>query len=129
MAAPDIPDEVRWFIDEYIASIQQLEVLFVLTSAPESDWSVEAIDERLGIGAVAVTNRLINLLVKGLVTESGSRPAVYRYRPRTEMIARAVEQAGESYRKNRRQVVQIIAAKTDNQLRNFSDSFRIFGDE
>lgn len=120
---------MKRFIFDYIGSVQQLEALLVLSSAPEKEWTPEAVAARLEINATSVANRLIVLLVKGLLTAKEIPGLVYQYKPKDAEIEKTVSQLSEIYKKHRLQVIDLIAEKSTSPIRDFSDSFKIREDE
>lgn len=82
MSTP-LSDDIRRFITEHIASLDQLEILAFLRRNRANSWSPEDIAARFRSSASAVIARVDRLLDNGLVAQLQSDPPQYRYETRT----------------------------------------------
>jgi predicted transcriptional regulator len=119
-----IPEDIRRFIGDYVASVQQLEVLLLLCHRPEKTWTAEEVAKELKIGLATAANRLIVLMVKGLVTVNEGPIPSYSYNIRNQSACEMVSRLSDLYQSNRMQIIDIISAKAENDLRNISDAFK-----
>lgn len=124
MTKEQVPKEVRHFIWNHIGSVQQLEVLLLLSSSPEKEWTVAAVGEELQMSTTTAANRLINLWIKGLIAAKEEAVLSYTYRPRNKEMDHVVQALAQAYREHRLEILEIISSKKDMILRSFSDSFR-----
>jgi hypothetical protein len=118
-----IPEEVHRFILQCIDSVEQLEVLLLLHGSPAVTWSPEAVATNLYSNPDSIGRRLAGLCGKGLlaVTEASS----YRYQPRTPELDATVLRLADTYRQRRVAVITVIASKPMENVRAFSDAFRL----
>ena len=119
-----LPEDVHRFILTSIESVEQLEVLLLMHGAPNASWTPEAIARQLYSTPSSIRGRLDALGRQKLVAAEGS-PPTYRYRPGTESLAGTIDSVAECYRRRRVAVVTLIASKPLENVRAFSDAFRL----
>lgn len=118
-----IPEDVRRFLLQCIDSVEQLEVLLLLHRTPDQVWSPEAVAQALYSNTASIARRLAGLDVSGLVASDESRS--YRYQPSTAALEDTVTLLAETYRERRVAVITVIASKPMENVRAFSDAFRL----
>jgi hypothetical protein len=123
--AGHLPIEVEEFVFNYIDSLEQLEILLLVRSKPESLWSVKEVNETLKSSPSSVAQRLEKLTTYGLIQARSQEPACYQYHPATPQLAAAVQELALAYKERRLTVVQCIFSKPLSSLRIFADSFKL----
>jgi hypothetical protein len=118
-----LPEDVRTFLHQNVESVEQLEVLLLLWRAPERGWSPEEVATAVYSHPSSVVRRLALLLGQGLLRER--EPGCYQYAPRTADLHDTVTRLAHTYRERRVAVVTLIASKPIENVRAFSDAFRI----
>ena len=120
-----IPQEVREFVAKYIRSLDQLEVLLLVSALPDREWSVEDVYNVVRSSIPVVRERLDGLVDAGILSRS-QEPPVYRYQPRTEAMARAISALSATYKLSRHRIVELIYApgEPDETLKGFTEAFR-----
>jgi hypothetical protein len=118
-----IAEEVRRFLLQCIDSVEQLEVLLHLYRTREQSWSPDAIALALYSNPASIARRLAGLYSHGLLTLTSS--SAYRYQPKTAELEATVSQLAETYRQRRVAVISIIASKPMENVRAFSEAFRL----
>jgi hypothetical protein len=118
-----IPEGVRRFLLQCIDSVEQLEVLLHLYRTPEQTWSSESIARLLYSNPASIAHRLARLHANGLLAETSG--SVYRYQPKTAELDATVSQLAETYRQRRVAVITVIASKPMENVRAFSEAFRL----
>ncbi len=116
-------EEVVAFIRAHIGSLYALELLLLIKRARGKTWQAGELVRELRSSRTAVAEALNRLLRAGLVAENPS--GGYTYAPATaerERLADAIEQA---YTSRPISVVRAIVAAPDEQLRVFSDAFKL----
>jgi hypothetical protein len=119
-----IPEDVHRFILSSIESVEQLEVLLLMQAAPGVEWTPEAIALQLYSTPSSIGGRLAALVRQDLVQVTGT-PPTYRYHPKIPSLASTVERLADCYRTRRVAVVTLIASKPLENVRAFSDAFRL----
>lgn len=119
-----IPNELRKFIGLYIGSVEQVEILLLLSDAPDRDWTSDTVFKEIQSNISSVTARLKALHAQGFLTSDEGEPPIYRYAPRTDELAEGVALLKGAYRESYVKVIEAIYADPMQQARNFADSFR-----
>jgi predicted transcriptional regulator len=118
-----IPEEVRNFLLQCIDSVEQLEVLLLLHRTPEQAWSPETVAQALYSNADSIRRRLAGLHANGLLASTAS--SSYGYQPKTSALDATVRLLADTYRERRVAVITVIASKPMENVRAFSDAFRL----
>ena len=118
-----LPEDVRQFLNQYIESVEQLEVLLLLWRTPERGWTSDEVATAVYSHPSSVVRRLAMLLGQGLLRER--EPGCFQYAPRTGELHAAVTHVDHMYRERRVAVITLIASKPIENVRAFSDAFRI----
>jgi predicted transcriptional regulator of viral defense system len=122
-----LPADVHRFLHEHIESVEHLEVLLLLSRTSERGWSVAEVAEALYSHPSSIKLRLGRLVGQGLLREI--EEGCYRYSPRTIELRTTVQRVAESYHDRRVAVITLIASKPLDNVRAFSDAFRIRRDK
>jgi len=118
-----LPDDVYRFLYHNIDSVEQLEVLLLLRQSPQRGWTADAVARQLYSHPSSILHRLSSLAGRGLLREL--EPACYQYAPRSTELHATVTRAAECYRERRVAVITLIASKPIENVRAFSDAFRL----
>ena len=118
-----LPQDVHHFLHQHIDSVEQLEVLLLLWRSPERGWTSDDVATTIYSHPTSVVRRLALLLGQGLLRER--EPGCYQYAPRTAELHAAVSHLDQMYRERRVAVITLIASKPIQNVRAFSDAFRI----
>ncbi len=126
MPEVSLTPELQKFIARYVESVEKLEVLLLLANAPEKNWSPAEVHQQIQSNLKSIERRLKDLGTEGFVAQS---PNGFRYQPKSPELAKHVADLGELYQKRRVTVIQAIFSESTEQLRRFSDAFRLRKDE
>ena len=118
-----LPTDVHQFLHQNIESVEQLEVLLLLWRTPERGWTSEDVATAVYSHPSSVVRRLALLLGQGLLRER--EPGCFQYAPRTTDLHDTVTRLDRMYRERRVAVITLIASKPIENVRAFSDAFRI----
>jgi hypothetical protein len=118
-----LPADVHRFLHDYIESVEHLEVLLLLSRTPERGWNAAEVAEKLYSHPSSIKLRLARLLGQGLVREI--EEGCYRYSPTTGDLHTTVLRVADCYHERRVAVITLIASKPLDNVRAFSDAFRI----
>lgn len=118
-----ISEDVRRFLLQCIDSVEQLEVLLHLYRTPEQSWTSDSIALALYSNPASIARRLAGLYSNGLLNLTSS--SAYRYQPKTAELDATVSRLAETYRQRRVAVITVIASKPMENVRAFSEAFRL----
>lgn len=118
-----LPDDVRQFLHQNIESVEHLEVLLLLWRTAERGWTSDEVATAIYSHPSSVVRRLAMLLGQGLLREREA--GCYQYAPRTPELHHTVTRLEHVYRERRVAVITLIASKPIENVRAFSDAFRI----
>ncbi|MGH7518963.1 MAG: hypothetical protein ACREOC_16110 [Gemmatimonadales bacterium] len=125
MAAKALPDDIVGFLNQHIDSVEQLEVLLLLHRAAESTWTAEMVAAALYTQPASAARRLAALHTDGLIEAAPRQPGGYRYVPEPSGAGEMISNLADTYRERRVAVVTAIASKPMENVRAFSDAFRL----
>lgn len=126
MSQEDFPSSVASFIRGRINSVTQLEILLLLYSDPQKEWTALAVSSRLSNTESSVKIHLARLASSSLITiRKMSDTLFYRSRTDDSALSASVKQLADAYAKWRFRVIDAIFAEQNENLRNFSESFRL----
>jgi hypothetical protein len=121
----EIPQIVQEFIQNYIESVDALEILLLLRDVPQKEWGSLAVSRALGFDPNAVATRLDKLKSAGLIRDrTVANERLYRYGPSTPEMALALNELAKLYPTYRVRIIGIIFSKPLNGIRTYADSFR-----
>lgn len=114
------------FIEVSLDSVWSLELLLTLHRQPQRVWSAEELVADLRSSRLVVGKSMSKLLASGLIVME-SDDAV-RYGPASADQDRLVGALVEAYRVRPAAIRRIILRSSSDQLRTFSDAFKILKD-
>ncbi len=125
MASDDLAPEVRSFIDEHIRSVSQLEMLLLLQTTADQNWTVAELARELRVEAAWVEAQLNGFAAAGLVSKSAETPAAYRFNPATPELRRAMLALSRAYLLQRVRVIERVYGRSSDRIQAFADAFRL----
>ena len=125
MAEGEITVAVKDFIHQHINSVEQLEVLLLMLSRSDKEWSAAEVGRELYIQPASAATRLADLQRSGLLEQSRSTPEAYRYAPSDSALGSAAREVAAAYSVRRVGIINLILEKPLDNVRVFSNAFRI----
>ena len=124
MSSGEITTDIERFIHDNINSVEQLDVLLLLFSPPQKEWSAVEVSQKLYRQPDSVAMRLEDLRDRGVLSVRQEAQLLYQYAPngRQDAIMRGLERA---YTVRKDAVIGLIFTRPSDTLRVFSDAFRI----
>jgi hypothetical protein len=124
VSSGEITTEIERFIRDNVDSVEQLEVLLLLRSAPDKEWGALEVSQTLYRQPESVATRLNDLRERGFLSVNQASPPLYQYSPNPQ-DSEIITGLEHSYRVRKDAVIQMIFSKPKDSLRTFSDAFRI----
>jgi len=115
-----IAEELKGFIQSYIDSVEQLEVLLLLM-AQRRDWSAPEVSRTLAIQPESAAVRLVGLYRNGLLDarDDGRGRSAFRYSPNSANLARLADDLVRTYRERKHSVITLIATRPSELVQVF----------
>jgi hypothetical protein len=118
-----IPPDIRRLIDEYIDSVEKLEILLLLHRTRPRQWRPAAISAELRTSEHSAALRLAELAAVGLAQATGEPVTTYAFAGEADAQA-AVAKLAAVYDERRVSVITAIFSKPHSSVRTFADAFR-----
>jgi len=119
MAKREFSDAFRTFVNKYIASVEQIEVLLTLRSDEQRSWTVDELSALLRSNPASIASRL-DALSHGKFA-AGSPATGYRY-VCTGRLREMVDELDQAYRSHRFRVIELVFSR-NTAARTFADAF------
>ena len=129
MSDDGIPEDVRRFITEQIASIEQLEVLLLLFQGGRREFSAVGISKQLYTSAESVERWLSSMCSSGLLVCRTGDEKLYQYKPSSGDLDRIVRLLANAYSERRVSIINLVFAKPLDHIRTFADAFKFKKDD
>lgn len=120
-----LSEQLRDFITRHIFSLEQLEILLLLRSDPETRWNAVNVAKALALQPDSVAARLADLRARGFIDEIDVDPPEYRYGARKPIV----DELAEAYRTQRVTVTTLIFSKPLENIRSFAAAFKFRKDD
>ena len=123
MAAESIPPDVRRFIGAHVFSVEQLEVLCLLSENGVRSWTAAEVLHVVQSSEKSIADCLDHFRAAGLLkVEPDHR---YRFLPTDPNLTHTVTALVKTYRERRVSVIECIYSKPADPIRDFADAFRL----
>lgn len=123
----ELPAAVTQLIRRRLHSVLDIETLLLLRSQPAAQWSGRALAIALYISEEAAGEHLAKLYANGLLAADQVAPpaTLYRYEPRDEAIAKAVDELAVVYAQRKVRVIEFLYSGPMDSVRSFANAFRL----
>lgn len=121
-----IPDHIKKFVDQNIETIDQLEILRVLSEHRTQEWSVLHLSREVQAQPGVITNHLAALKSRGLLTSiARGQETLWMYTAQTPELDKSVQDLLQCYQERPVTMIRMVYAKAADALKTFADAFRI----
>jgi len=120
-----IPEDLKIFISKYIHSVEQLEILLLLSASPTTMWPVAHVHQQIQSSEASVATQLELMQEQGFLSAKKMPGLVYEYLPKTAELSKGTVALAALYKEQRIKVIELIFRKPEDKLRQFSDAFKI----
>jgi hypothetical protein len=115
--------ELDQFIERYVGSVEQLEILCLLCGHPEKAWSVQEVFRAIQSSESSVAARLDKFVADGILALDSQ--GLYRYGPQKPEISRIVPALAKAYQQRRVAIVEMIYQRPKERLHHFANAFKL----
>lgn len=122
---PDrIPEEVQRFLVDHIDSIAELEAVLILREHRDQSWPCGLVADRIYSSEEVTGGLLVKLANRGFLTADGTTPGSFRYAPRSQEMARLLDQLAEVYAKYLVPVTDLVHKKSRRNIQGIAEAFK-----
>jgi hypothetical protein len=118
-------EQLDKFITAEIQSLEQLEILFLLSGNPHKWWSAKAVYEVVKSSLPSVQDRLNDMVQRGFLRQEAGNEVRYQFAPSDESIWKIISELREAYKERPVKVVQAIYSKPPDAVQEFARAFRV----
>jgi len=122
MAEPLSPDLLQ-FIARYIHSVEQLEILCLVSSAPSRPWTVAEVFHEIQSSEKSVTASLRKFEQDGFL--KAKENGTFNFSPATPALTDLVHELSRLYRERSVAIVESIYRRPLQPIENFAEAFRL----
>lgn len=121
-----IPEDIQRFMDGNLESLEQLEILRVLSENQSTEWTVPALARQVQSQAHHTAQHLAALQSRGLLTTVTTATEVCcRYGVATPDLENHLNRLLQLYKERPVTIIRMIYARKNQTLQAFADSFRM----
>jgi DNA-binding transcriptional MocR family regulator len=122
----ELPSELRAFLHSCIESIEQVELLLMMRGS-ERMRTARDIATELRVPIATARRNVETLAVRGLLEVRVGEEIAYRFRPKSEDLARYCDMLAQYYITSRQAVLGFVAIESRLSIKRFSDAFKFGG--
>ncbi len=122
--ANDLPESVKKLIETHIKSVEELEVLLLLSGEPDKSWSSSEVFRTVQSNLNSIELKLAKLAAQGLLNSTPGPEIRYSYSSTPPELDAAVRLLREAYKVRPTRVIELIFANPNSQIRSFADAFK-----
>lgn len=120
------PENVKQFLDAYIESIDQLEILRILAEVPTRVWDIGDLATQLQLTSIIAQTQVKALYSRGLLpTDAEGKGPLIRYGPQNPALELALSQVLQLYRERPVTMIRMVYAQANERLKAFADAFKL----
>jgi hypothetical protein len=121
--------ELEKFIAEEIQSLEQVEILLLLSGNPHKSWSSRGVYDVVKSNPASVDARLEELTARGILIKEAHPEVRYQFAPKDENVWKVVNELRDAYKERPVKVVQAIYSKPPDAVQEFARAFRVRKDK
>ena len=122
-------DELEKFIAVEINSLEQLEILLLLSGNPHRSWTVNGVYEVIKSSPQSVKDRLNEMAERGVLRKEVEGEVRYQFAPTNDALWKITSELRDAYKERSVKVVQAIYSKPPDAVQEFARAFRLRKDK
>ena len=119
-----LPSNLHEFITRYVSSLEQLEILLLVSRSEDTAWTVQSVYDVVLSNKSSVERWLDELARFGFVTKTQGDVSSYRFSA-PDATAALIKDLGQLYKTKPVRVIEAIFRANRNPAQSFADSFRL----
>jgi hypothetical protein len=123
MTGATIPPEAVRFIQRHVRSVAELDLLLLLRTDPQKEWTAEQLCRELRLDQSWCEATLSRQVSESLLQRTSDRQALYQYRPVAD-LDQAITAVAQAYLLHRVRVIELIYSRPKDNIRAIADAFR-----
>lgn len=129
MTDEGLPTPIKLFLEAYITSVEQLEILLLLEANPAQDYRVQAVYDVILSTKPSVEAWLERFVDQRLVRKLPSAPPAYRFEPEKAELGATIAAVAKAYQEMPVRVIEAIyrrqrGAAGPDPAQGFADAFK-----
>ena len=125
MSESGFSDELDKFIAAEINSLEQLEILLLLSGNPHRWWTALDVYNVIKSSTQSVADRLNQMAERGFLKAEADNEMRFQFAPADERIWGIVSELRNAYKERSVKVVQAIYSKPPDAVQEFARAFRL----
>jgi hypothetical protein len=122
-------EELEKFIAAEVNSLEQLEILLLLSGNPHKWWSAKGVYEVIKSSMQSVQDRLDEMVARGILRKDAADAALFQFGPKDETVWRITTELRDAYKERSVKIVQAIYSKPPDAVQEFARAFRLRKDK
>lgn len=124
MFEQELPPSIRSFISSHVRSVEQLEILILLSREAKTAWTVQKVYDAILSTPQSVERWLDEMVRNGLLEKMAEPAASYRCTAEASLISQ-MRQLGDIYSTRPVRVIEAIYRRDASAAQSFADAFKI----
>jgi hypothetical protein len=117
--------ELDKFVTREVESLEQLEVLLLLSGNPHKWWTATGVYEVVKSNPASVQARLEQMWERGMLRKESTSEVRYQFAPADQSLWSIVNELRDAYKERPVKVVQAIYSKPPDSVQEFARAFRV----
>lgn len=118
-------EDLEKFIAAEINSLEQLEILLLLSGNPHKWWTANGVYDVIKSSVQSVQDRLDEMVHRGMLRKETDSEVRYQFGPTNEDVWRITSELRDAYKERSVKVVQAIYSKPPDAVQEFARAFRL----
>lgn len=118
-------EELERFIKEQINSLEELEILLLLSGTPQRNWTEQAVYQVIKSSQPSVSRRLMELASKKLISCEPGPPVVFRFIPESRDFHELISELASAYKERPVRVIEMLYSRPPDAVEEFAKAFKL----
>ena len=125
MSEKAFSEELERFIAAEITSLEQLEILLLLSGNPHKWWTAVGVYEVIKSSVQSVLDRLNEMVDRGILRKEADNEVRFQFKPTNDAVWNITSELRDAYKERSVKVVQAIYSKPPDAVQEFARAFRV----